>query len=500
MSAPDAWSLLAPEEQAALGRDAVLFRKKATDSVAKLADALGPEAWARYLDDHPELQALYLTPEERASLAAPEREPVASPRTPLPVLADYLAAVERFLRRYVAFPSEHEPVAVALWIAHTHLVERFETSPILAITSAEMRSGKTRVLDCLELLVPEPFRVVIPSEAVTYTVLSQRPRRTMLLDEADAIFGPRTAERYEGLRAILNSGNRQGTPVLRVKLEGRRREVDSFDVFGPKAIAGIGNLPPTVADRAIPIRMKRRTLDEPIAKFRRRLAEAEARAIACEWSRVTVVTDVTVPDELPDRAADSWEPLLAIADAAGAGWPMRARLAAVELSSEEDSTVSVGMRLLADIRDVFGDEEHLATAELLGRLHDLEDAPWEDWYGSPLSGRGLAKLLSPYRVMPQQRRVRGEKSRGYFRVELEDAFRRYVPESGTSGTSGTPSADEPGPVPDVPDVPVPQTQTVIDFDAPLCDECGRRKRLVVDGSGRYVCTFPHRPVNEGGAR
>ncbi len=112
-------------------------------------------------------------------------------------LADYLAAVSGFVRTYVAFPSEHEPVAIALWVAHAHIVERFDTSPILAVTSAEMRSGKTRVLDCLELLVPRPYRVVTPSEAVVYTVLSQRPRPTLLLDEADAIFGPRTAERYE---------------------------------------------------------------------------------------------------------------------------------------------------------------------------------------------------------------------------------------------------------------------------------------------------------------
>jgi hypothetical protein len=62
-------------------------------------------------------------------------------------------------------------------------VDDFEVSPVLAITSAEMRSGKTRVLDCLELLVPHPFRVVTPSEAVVYTVLAQRPRRTMLLDD-----------------------------------------------------------------------------------------------------------------------------------------------------------------------------------------------------------------------------------------------------------------------------------------------------------------------------
>jgi hypothetical protein len=44
-------------------------------------------------------------------------------------------------------------------------VERFETSPILAVTSAEMRSGKTRTLDCPEVLIPNPFRIVIPSEA-----------------------------------------------------------------------------------------------------------------------------------------------------------------------------------------------------------------------------------------------------------------------------------------------------------------------------------------------
>src|SRR6476659_295728 len=126
---------------------------------------------------------------------------------PMP-LHEYLDAVHRFMCRYVAFPSEHEPVAIALWVAHAWLIESFEVSPILATPSAELRSGTTRTLDCLELLVPTPYRAVIPSEAVVYTVLSQRPRPTLLLDEADAIFGPRTAERYEGVRAVLNSGNR----------------------------------------------------------------------------------------------------------------------------------------------------------------------------------------------------------------------------------------------------------------------------------------------------
>jgi hypothetical protein len=357
-------------------------------------------------------------------------------------LVAYLEAVRTFLTRYVAFPSEHEPVAIALWVAHAHRVELFETSPILAITSAEKQSGKTRLLDCLELLVPHPFRCVIPSEAVVYTVLAQRPRRTMLLDEADAIFGPRTSERYEGLRAILNAGNRQGTPVLRVKLEGHRREVDEFDVYGPKAIAGIGKLPDTVADRAIPIRMKRRAPSEPVARFRRRSAQAEASSIAMPKVDVADVAGVAVPQELPDRAADGWESLLAIADAASGTWPSRARTAAVALSSEQEAEFSTGVRLLADIRDIFGEDgDHLATINLLADLHELEDAPWGEWYGKPLTARGLARLLEPFGVYPLKKRLKGDEShfRGYFRSEFEDVWRRYLPvrASATSATCGT---------------------------------------------------------------
>ncbi len=402
---------LTDDEKAAILRDSEITR---ANLAAQLA-ALGPAARAAHL------------------------EAVA----PLYGLAGYLEAVRRFLCRYVAFPSEHEPVAVALWVAHAHLVDRFDVSPILTVTSAEMRSGKTRVLDCLELLVPQPFRVVIPSEAVVYTVLAQRPRPTMLLDEADAVFGPRTAEKYEGLRAILNSGNRRGTPVLRVKLDGKRREVDAFDVFGPKAIAGIGKLPDTVADRAIPIRMRRRAPDEPVARFRQRTATAEAETIAYDWATVTVVTDVTVPEALNNRAADGWEPLLAVADAAGGSWPAIARLAAVALAGADEDQVSVGIRLLGDLREVFAADDHLPTAELLRRLHELEDAPWGDWYGSPLSARALAKLLGPYRIMPILRRVPGERrARGYFRSDFTDAWSRYLPAPGTVTSVTSVPADD----------------------------------------------------------
>ena len=56
------------------------------------------------------------------------------------------------------------------------------------------------------------------------------------------------------------------------------------------------------------------------------------------------------PEGLSDRAEDSWEPLLIIAEAAGGRWPERARAATQALSTEEDTTQSRGIDLLGDVR------------------------------------------------------------------------------------------------------------------------------------------------------
>ena len=52
------------------------------------------------------------------------------------------------------------------------------------------------------------------------------------------------------------------------------RRLQTFSVYCPKAFAGIGDcLPDTIADRAIPIRLKRRTRDEAVERFRLRDVE-----------------------------------------------------------------------------------------------------------------------------------------------------------------------------------------------------------------------------------
>ena len=62
-----------------------------------------------------------------------------------------------------------------------------------------------------------------------------------------------------------------------------------------------------------------------------------------------------MPELLHDRAQDNWEPLIAIADAAGGEWPKSARTAAIAIQreTEELDEAEVGVQLLHDIADVF---------------------------------------------------------------------------------------------------------------------------------------------------
>lgn len=363
-------------------------------------------------------------------------------------LADVLADVEAFVRRYVVV-TDAQATALALFVAHTHAIDAAETSPYLAVTSAEKRSGKTRLLEVLELLVRAPIRASNVSDAALFRLLAENPR-TLLFDEVDAIFNAKGNR--EDLRALLNAGYRRGAPAWRVVGEGSKMRAEPFEVFGAKVLAGIGALPDTISDRAFPIRLKRKTSAENVERFRSRVARQAAQPIRAQleaWStenadRLDAATP-ELPAELDDRAQDAAEPLLAIAELAGGAWPARGRRALVALratqAGADDETI--GVRLLSDIAAVFertGDDR-LSTERLLELLVEDDEAPWGDWYGKPLSAMRLARLLRPFEVRSRQLRI-GDRAgvRGYRIEEFADAFARYIgSQDATPATTAQPS-------------------------------------------------------------
>jgi hypothetical protein len=157
-----------------------------------------------------------------------------------------------------------------------------------------------------------------------------------------------------------------------------------------------------------------------------------------------------MPEGIKDRDADVWEALLAVADVAGAGWPERARVSAVTLVTlARERSPSLGLRLLSDIRSVFG-AETISTESLLAKLHSLDESPWLDIRGKPLNDRGLAARLRHYDIKPKVVRISPTATaRGYAREDFHDAWERYLPPS-TSTTSVTPVTNitEPSPLGD----------------------------------------------------
>jgi hypothetical protein len=351
-----------------------------------------------------------------------------------PAVGEVLNLAATFVKRFVAFASEHQLVAVVLWVAHTHAFDAAECTPRLAIQSPEKGSGKTRLLEVLDLLAHDPRQVVNMSEAALFRVIDARAP-TVLWDEIDAVFGPKARDR-EDLRAMLNAGYRRGATVDRCVGERSKLEVKPFSVFCPVALAGIGQLPGTVQDRSIVIRLRRRRTDEPVEKLRRRRIEPEAaelrQHLAAAFEPLTEMLadcDPELPPGLPDRAEDVWEPLLAIADLAGGTfWPSAARAAATSLTLEErDDEDSLTVRLLADIRGVLGQNEQVASEELCRRLAAIEESPWGFWYGKPIEPRGLARLLRHHHIKPRQLWIGGGNVRGYRAEDFADTFARYLP-------------------------------------------------------------------------
>jgi hypothetical protein len=275
----------------------------------------------------------------------------------------------------------------------------------------------------------------------------------LLLDEVDAIFA-RKGETTEGLRACLNAGNKRGTTVPRCVPP--HMQIAEFDVFCAKALAGIGGLPATITDRAIPIEMHRKQSGDRVERFRSRKARGPAGPLAAAleaWGedaveRVQAQLDNNeqLADEggplasLDDRAWEqAWEPLIAVASLAGDEWFERAIATAVALSGNRDDELDESVNLLADVRTVFGgspDRDSLSTVELLDALLLLEESPWRDWWSdersddlrpSKAAPRKLARALKPFGVRPADVWTpSGATRKGYRLDDFRDAWGRYL--------------------------------------------------------------------------
>ncbi len=359
--------------------------------------------------------------------------------TPHPYLGDLLDETRAFLRRFVVV-GDRELDTIALWNAHTYVYETASATPYLHPYSPEPGSGKTTLLDVLELTARNAIQADNLTEAVLFRMIdAQRP--TLLFDEVDAVFGKKNSDSTEGIRQVLNSGYRKGKVAWRCVPP--THEAKAFDVYCPKATAGLNELPATLAHRSIPISMKPPRPSDVYEDLDREEVEAAAETLRINlqsWADESegALRDPRLKpprvDGLDARGNEIWRVLFRIADLAGADWPDRARRAALELSGDDrrHDEASAGKRLLADIRSVF-DGDRMTCAALVDALNALEESPWGGWNDQVgIRTRELGKKLAPYGIRAKSIRLEGGRTpKGYEHDQFEDAWSRYLPVSDT---------------------------------------------------------------------
>ena len=262
--------------------------------------------------------------------------------TPAPVLAanpaphspiappNVVDRVSAFVKRFVFLKEPSLYRLLALWIIHTYLVDEFEYTGYVFAHSPEPESGKTRLLEVLEVLVENSSGILVsPSESVLFrTALGH----TEFLDEVD------TWTNKDQLRSVLNAGFQHGAQVQRMtEKKGNHKdyEVQKFSVFAPRALSGIGVhiLPPATRSRTFAIEMVRRTRSERREKFRKRKIRPEAQQLINEIKTWTTEHKAAVAaryegefsylDRFGERTADVSEPLAAILEVAYASSTLR---------------------------------------------------------------------------------------------------------------------------------------------------------------------------------
>jgi len=344
---------------------------------------------------------------------------------------DLLDRIVAGLRQYVVMPP-HAAEAVALWCIHAHVFEAWQHTPRLAIGAPEKGCGKSLLLDVIAQIAPRALQTDSLSEAVAFR-LAESHKPVFLIDECDTHLASKNPD--DGLRGILNSGHSKGKRALRCT--GDDHDVKGFNTFTPVVLAGIGSLPPTLADRSIRIFLHRRRADERVQDFRsdraghlHDLASQAARWTA-DHEKELLRLDPTMPGGLFNRRADVWRPLVAIADVAGGDWPERVRVAAVALESiAADESESITVVLFGDIRSAFeqyGDDK-MPSAKLAEYLSEMEDRPWPE-YGrgrKPITVVQIARLLKRHTISPNTIRIDDRTPKGYRLDQFKNAFARYL--------------------------------------------------------------------------
>ncbi len=335
--------------------------------------------------------------------------------------------IEGFISQRAILPPGAS-AAITLWCLAAYNINQFRIFPKLTIYSPEMRCGKSITLDLIETFAP---KAIITSNTSTASIfrLIDECQPTLIIDEADTF----VAGESNSMTGIINSGHAKNRAFVN-RCVGETFKVKRFSTWSPMVLASIGDLQPTIMDRSIAIKIRRKSKHETVKRIQPNLFEKAkpSRRQLLKWSLDNANAISMNPVEPPDlgnsRAVDNWLPLFTIASMANNDWLEKCEKA-YRLFNKNNIDPEATTLLLQDIQDIFQTigVNKISSEDLVNRLTGMLDHPWCEYKnGGPITQNGLARMLKPYEIKPKGIRLNDTVIRGYNLNQFADTFNRYL--------------------------------------------------------------------------
>jgi hypothetical protein len=354
-----------------------------------------------------------------------------APRSNKPNPKTIIDTVADFVRRFVFFRDETYYGLIAAWVIATYLYEKFDSIGYLFAYSPEPRSGKTTLLEMLDLLVYQSTGIQVSlTEAVMFRTAEGH---THLLDEVDSW------KNKADLKNVLNAGYKKGAIVTRYEKGKAGRKITQFSIFAPRALAGIGLsiLDSATLDRTFTLPMVRQNKGEKRERCRKRIIGPEAEALKTEienWVKehekdVAEIYQGKFPylDFLNDRTVEIAEPLAAIVEVAYKGrleanQPRERLIRAIASTRKEQQSASNDHVLLRHLLHLAETEDPLVgnATELAARCVNLE---------APVDRNTVSRVLRKYEFEAKSVRRNGQDPRQRYslsKAALQEVVARWA--------------------------------------------------------------------------
>ena len=166
--------------------------------------------------------------------------------------ADLLKDVERFVRRHVEMPNEHDYFLLALWVFHTYIIDLEHITPFLYF-QGEFGTGKSQAGDILKHIAYKAESQTSLTPATMFRS-AQYYQTTLVVDgitlvgrDANPDIIDLVKSRYERLSAV---------PRIDSDDKDRENQIKYYKVFGPLAMGSEQGLLPAIKSRTIHFIMK----------------------------------------------------------------------------------------------------------------------------------------------------------------------------------------------------------------------------------------------------